>query len=97
MLAPEYLTKMPNLHTIELYPQPRAGSAKPDHPCFLYDASYDSAEEELRNLVIPYNRYCPRLRKVQVCSGYIMARTCEGGPWEMERVRQYQEKDDLSY
>ncbi|KAI0327629.1 hypothetical protein GY45DRAFT_1373039 [Cubamyces sp. BRFM 1775] len=97
MLAPEYLTKMPNLHTIELYPQPRAGSAKPDHPRFLYDASYESVEEELRNLVIPYNRYCPRLRKVQVCSGYIMARTCEGGPWEMERVRQYQEKDDLSY
>ncbi|KAI8971314.1 hypothetical protein BD414DRAFT_426316 [Trametes punicea] len=97
MLAPEYLTKMPNLHTLELYPQPRPGSMKPDHPPFLYDDSYTSIEEELRNLVIPYNRYCPQLRKVQVCSGYIMTRVYEGGPWETERVRKYEEKDDLSY
>ncbi|CDO77564.1 hypothetical protein BN946_scf184926.g1 [Trametes cinnabarina] len=97
MLAPEYLAKMPNLHTLELYPQPRPGSLKPDYPAFLYDKSYDSIEEELRNLVIPYNRYCPKLRKVQVCAGYIMKRVCEGGPWEIERVRQYEEKDDLGF
>ncbi|KAI9061556.1 hypothetical protein FKP32DRAFT_1594352 [Trametes sanguinea] len=97
MLAPEYLTKMPHLHTLELYPQPRPGSLRPDHPTSLYDKSYESIEEELRNLVIPYNRYCPTLRKVQVCAGYIVKRACVDGPWEIERLRQYEEKDDLSY
>ncbi|OSD02569.1 hypothetical protein PYCCODRAFT_1410495 [Trametes coccinea BRFM310] len=97
MLAPEYLTKMPHLHTLELYAQPRPGSLRPDHPPFLYDKSYESIEEELRNLVIPYSRYCPTLRRVQVCAGYIVKRACADGPWEIERVRQYEEKDDLSY
>ncbi|KAJ2968974.1 hypothetical protein NUW54_g13072 [Trametes sanguinea] len=88
---------MPHLHTLELYPQPRPGSLRPEHPTSLYDKSYESIEEELRNLVIPYNRYCPTLRKVQVCAGYIVKRACVDGPWEIERLRQYEEKDDLSY
>ncbi|KAI0674694.1 hypothetical protein C8Q78DRAFT_967203 [Trametes maxima] len=97
MLAPEFLSKLPHLHTLELYPQPGQKGTKPHYPVFLHDASFESLEEELRNIVIPYNRYCPELRRVQLCSGYVMARTCTAGRWELERIRRLPEKDDLSY
>ncbi|KAI0777811.1 hypothetical protein BD413DRAFT_519817 [Trametes elegans] len=97
MLAPEFLVKMPHLHTIQLYAQPGQTDTKPHYPECLYDDSYASIEEELRNMVIPYNRFCPNLRKVQFCSGYIMTRRFDGAPWELERVRRLEVTDDLSF
>ncbi|KAI0646693.1 hypothetical protein C8Q79DRAFT_1111178 [Trametes meyenii] len=97
MLAPEFLSKLPHLHTLELYPHPGQKGPKPHYPAFLHDASFESLEEELCNIVIPYNRYCPELRRVQLCSGYVVTRTCAGGRWEVERIRRLPERDDLSY
>ncbi|KAI0360246.1 hypothetical protein OH77DRAFT_1444820 [Trametes cingulata] len=97
MLAPEFLAKLPELHTLELYADPGPGGRKSEYPRALYDDSFESIEEELVNLVIPWNRYCPKLRRVQVCVGYVVQRTWEGGPWSVERQRRLQEKDDLSF
>ncbi len=88
---------LPELHTLELYEMPRNGGYLPDHPKHLFDDSFESIEEELRNLVIPWNRYCPKLRKVQLHAGYVMARGFEGGPWNLERIRRLAIKEDMDF
>ncbi|KAI1785078.1 hypothetical protein LXA43DRAFT_929429 [Ganoderma leucocontextum] len=96
-LAPDYLVKLPELHTLELYEMPRNGGYVPDQPKHLFDDSFESIEEELQNLVIPWNRYCPNLRKVQLHAGCAMTRGFEGGPWTLERVRRLPVKEDLDF
>ncbi|KAI0634677.1 hypothetical protein C8Q77DRAFT_1103517 [Trametes polyzona] len=96
-LGPEFLAHMPHLHTLQLYAQPMTSGWKPEYPRMLYDDSFESIEEELMNLVIPYNRYCPNLRKVQFCAGYTVSRSWAGAAWSVERVRRLEEKDDLSF
>ena len=54
--GPHFLYRLPHLQSAHIYPMP--AGAKPDHPDFLFDNTYDSVEEELCNLVIPWNRYC---------------------------------------
>ncbi|KAI0824946.1 hypothetical protein BC628DRAFT_1376632 [Trametes gibbosa] len=96
-LGPEFLPHMPHLHTLELYAQPMAFGRKAEYPRKLYDDSFGSIEEELLNMVIPYNRYSSALRKVQFTSGYVVQRAYEGTRWVVERMRRVEEKDDLSY
>ncbi|KAH9848977.1 hypothetical protein C2E23DRAFT_841314 [Lenzites betulinus] len=96
-LGPEFLPHMPYLHTLELYAQPTSFSRKAEHPSALYDSSFGSIEEELLNMVIPYNRYSKTLRKVQFSTGYVVQRAFEGARWSVERLRRVEEKDDLSY
>ena len=89
--------KLPELHTLELYEVPRHGGHVPEHPTHLFDASFESIEEELQNLVIPWNRYCPKLRRVQLHAGYVMTRGFEGARWRLERVRRLAVKEDLDF
>ncbi len=96
-LGPEFLSRMPNLHTLQIYAQQELLDTKANHPKYLYDSSFESIEEELVNLVIPYNRYCPTLRKVQFLTGYVAARTCGEAGWVVERLRRLEVKDDLSF
>ena len=70
---------------------------KPDYPSSLFDDSFESIEDELRNLVIPWNRYCPKLRVVRMHRGYIMRRGYEGAEWKLERVDRFEEVEDLDY
>ncbi|KAI0363436.1 hypothetical protein BV20DRAFT_975709 [Pilatotrama ljubarskyi] len=97
MLAPELLRKLRELHTLELYAEAGRIGRKAEYPRALYDASFETIEEELVNLVIPWNRYCPKLRRVQLCAGYVVKRACEGGRWTVERIRCLEEKDDLRF
>ena len=82
---------------MELYEMPQDGGYVPDHPTHIFDDSFESVEEELRNLVIPWNRYCPKLRKVQVHAGYVMTRKFEGAPWCLERVRRLESREDMDF
>ena len=96
-LAPEFLVNLPELHTLELYAQPSPRARRPDYPASLFDSSYESAEEELQNIIIPWNRYCPKLRTVQLHAGYVMRRAYEGGTWNLERVRKFDKVEELDY
>ncbi|TBU28289.1 hypothetical protein BD311DRAFT_722769 [Dichomitus squalens] len=96
-LAPDHLVKLRELHTLELYELPRNGSYVPEHPMHLFDDSFESVEEELRNLIIPWNRYCPNLRKVQLHAGYVMTRGFEGAAWCIERVHCLESKEGLDF
>ena len=96
-LAPEFLADLPELHTLELYAQPFPGAKRPECPRMLFDPSFDSLEEELRNIIIPWNRYCPKLRTVQLHAGCVMRRWYEGGAWHLEKVRRFNEVEDLDY
>ena len=74
-----------------------ARTGEPDHPPFLYDDTYESVEEELRNLVIPWNRYCKSLREVQLHPGYVMRREFEGDRWKMREVKTVRDGCDFVY
>ncbi|KAH9948066.1 hypothetical protein B0H21DRAFT_736027 [Amylocystis lapponica] len=81
-MGPEFLARMVNLQTLHMYAAPVSVL----HPQFLFDPSYASIEEELRNLVIPWNRWCPALREVQIHAGYTMSRKFAGGAWQVTAV-----------
>ena len=89
--------QLPELHTLEVYEMPRNGSYVPDQPEYLFDPTFGSVEEELKNLVIPWNRFCTKLRKVQLHAGYVMTRGFEGAAWNMERVRRLPIKEELDF
>ena len=72
-------------------------NGRPEHPKFLYDNTYDSVEEELQNLVIPWNRYCKGLREVQLHAGYVMRREFEGDRWKMREVKALRDGCDFAY
>lgn len=58
----------------------------------MFDPTYETIEEEMRDLVIPWNRYCRELREVQVDAGWRMVRGWEGGRWRVEKVREEREE-----
>ncbi|KAI0826317.1 hypothetical protein BC629DRAFT_1729847 [Irpex lacteus] len=93
--GPHYLYRLQHLHTVEIFDTPDDLSVK--HPSFLYDKTFDSVDEELRNLVIPWNRYCKSLRRVQLHAGYVMHRGYEGAPWSLRKVHEVQETTDFEY
>jgi len=96
-MGPGFLSRLPNLRTFQLYTQPTADNPKPDHPPWLFDSSFTSIEEELRDLIIPWNRWCPALREVQLLSGYTMRRGYTGGDWNMLRIRRLDELEEFEY
>ncbi|TCD71040.1 hypothetical protein EIP91_000539 [Steccherinum ochraceum] len=66
-LGPLFLNRLPHLHTIQVYETPQGQSTPtPAHPSSLFDASYGSIEEEMRDLVIPWNRFCGKLQEIHV-------------------------------
>ncbi|KAI0088936.1 hypothetical protein BDY19DRAFT_890217 [Irpex rosettiformis] len=93
--GPHYLHRLEHLHTVEIFDTPDDLTVK--HPSFLYDDTFDSIDEELRNLVIPWNRYCKSLRQVQLHAGYVMRRGYEGAPWSMHKAHEIQETSDFEY
>ncbi|RDX45360.1 hypothetical protein OH76DRAFT_1388127 [Lentinus brumalis] len=96
-LAPDFLAEMPELHTLEMYQLPPRGEFAPVHPPFLWDSSFASIEDELRDTLIGWTRFCPNLRKVQLVSGYAMTRGFEGGLWKLEKVRRLEQIEYLDY
>lgn len=96
-LAPDFLVEMPELHTLEMYQLPPCGGFVPEHPPFLCDPSWGSIEEEMRDILIGWNRFCPKLRKVQLVSGYRMARGFEGGVWKLEKIRRLEQVEYLDF
>ncbi|RDX45399.1 hypothetical protein OH76DRAFT_1559177 [Lentinus brumalis] len=93
----QYLAEMPDLHTIEMYRLPGRGDFKPEHPSHLFDSSWGSIEEELRDIVIPWNRFGRKLRRVQLISGYALTRAYEGATWKLEKVDQLKRIEYLDY
>ena len=94
-IGPHYLYRLPHLHTAHIFAAPAHG--RPDHPRCLYDGTYADVQEELRNLVIPWNRYCRGLREVQLHAGYVMRRAYEGDRWQMREVHEVRESCDFVY
>ncbi|KAI0695030.1 hypothetical protein BC835DRAFT_986343 [Cytidiella melzeri] len=93
--GPHYLYRLQDLNTVEIFAIPFEGTV--DHPPFLFDSTFESIDEELRNLVIPWNRYCKSLRKVQLYSGYVLQRGYEGGTWDMHKLYEILESSDFKY
>lgn len=88
---------MPALHTVQIFGTPAHHSTKPAHPSHLFDSSFESIEEELLNLVIPWNRFCPALREVQLMPGYVMRRRFGGDTWKMTTLDKYDPMEDFRY
>ncbi|TFY58936.1 hypothetical protein EVJ58_g6099 [Rhodofomes roseus] len=99
-MGPELLTRLPHLHTLHLYVRPTLTAAVRSvdydsddeveralrHPLCLFDDTFESFEDELRELVIPWNRYCPALREVQLTAEFKLLRGYEGGRWNLQRI-----------
>ena len=93
-LGPLFLSRLPHLHTIQVYETPQGQvTVTPTHPSSLFDDTYGSIEEEMRDLVIPWNRFCGNLKEVQLCAGWKMARIGVRGGWEVQRVRRLETED----
>ena len=94
-IGPHLLCRLEHLHTAHIYAA--ATTPRPDHPRYLFDSTFDSVEEELQNLVIPWNRYCKKLREVQLHAGYVMRRAYEGDRWQMREVKEVRENCEFVY
>ncbi|EMD34604.1 hypothetical protein CERSUDRAFT_116769 [Gelatoporia subvermispora B] len=95
--GPDYFLLMPELHTVQIFSTPADHSTRAAHPKHLFDPTFNSVEEELQNLVIPWNRFCSSLREVQLMAGYVMNRGFEGDKWKMTRVDKYDTAEDFQY
>lgn len=69
-----------------MYKLPPRGKFTPEYPTHLFDTTWGSIEAEMRDILIPWNQWCPKLRRVQLVSGYAMVRGFEGGLWTMEEI-----------
>ncbi|KAI0706277.1 hypothetical protein C8T65DRAFT_577293 [Cerioporus squamosus] len=96
-LAPDCLAQMPDLHTLEMYRLPGHGGFTPAYSSCLFDPSWGSIEEEMRDILIGWNRFCLKLRKVQLVSGYAMVRAFEGAPWKLQKVCRLEQIEYLEY
>ena len=101
-MGPELLNRLPRLKTLHLYQRaplvgaPRTGGSGYDseeevehtlrHPLCLFDDTFPTLEDELREIVIPWNRYCPALREVQLTAEYRLLRGYAGGKWNLQRI-----------
>lgn len=80
-----------------MYQLPSNGYFKPSYPKYLFDRTFDSLEDELRDIIIPWNRFCPKLRKVQLLAGYVMTRAFEGAVWKLEKIERLEPIEYLDY
>ncbi|KAI0747218.1 hypothetical protein C8Q80DRAFT_1271995 [Daedaleopsis nitida] len=96
-MAPDHLAQLPELHTLELFKLPSSGGFTPSYPRSLFDSSFPSLEAELQDLLIPWKKHCPSLRKVQLMAGYVMTRAYEDAPWKLSRVARIDDVEDLEY
>ncbi|CCL98314.1 uncharacterized protein FIBRA_00308 [Fibroporia radiculosa] len=96
-MGPEFLSRLPDLHTLQLFTLSNEGGSRLKYPAYLFDPSYESVEEEMRNLVIPWNRWCPALREVQLASGYTLLRGFTGGYWQIQRLKRAEEIEEFYY
>ncbi len=88
---------MPDLHTLEMYRLPRDGKFKPEYRTHLFDPSWGSIEEEMRDIVVPWNKFGQKLRRVQLISGYALTRRFEGETWKLEKVAKLKRVEYLDY
>ena len=47
----------------------------------------------MTDLVIPWSRFCPQLREVQLHAGWRTVRGFGGGRWRVEKVRLVEDED----
>lgn len=82
-LGPVFLSKLPHLHTFQLhYSNNRPFVARN----YLFDETYDSIQQEMKELVIPWSRYCPGLKVAQFSREWRMRKGFAGVGWEVEKV-----------
>ena len=72
-------------------------SQDPGNP-YLFDETFGSIEEEMKDLIIPWNRHCNNLKLVQLCRTWRMKRGFEGGVWKIEKVKdsEYELPEDFT-
>lgn len=82
---------------VQLPPMLLPPSTDPVKP-YLFDSTFESIEEEMKDLIIPWNRFCRNLRVVQLCRSWRMKRGFEGGIWKIEKVgkREYELPEDFA-
>jgi len=99
-MGPELLSRLAHMRTLHLYTRPISSTAMRSvdydsddeverelrHPLCLFDDTFSSFEDELRELVIPWNRYCPALREVRLTTEFKLLRGYEGGRWSLQRI-----------
>jgi len=82
-MGPVFLSKLEHLHTFQLH----SSNNRPFEPRrFLFDDTYDSIQQEMKELVIPWGRYSPGLREVQFSRDWRLRKGFNGVDWEIEKV-----------
>lgn len=76
-LGPHVLTNMERLHTFQLF------ETNGKLPVITDDGWEDDWTNEamLKTLILPWNKYCPQLREVQLVDGYLWRRAHEKDCW----------------
>lgn len=90
-IGPQHLCSLPNLRIFQTY-QVQKGIYV-EHPEHLFDPTYDTIQDEMTDLVIPWSRFCPQLREVQLHAGWRTVRGFGGGRWRVEKVRLVEDED----
>ncbi|KAI0784057.1 hypothetical protein C8Q75DRAFT_810399 [Abortiporus biennis] len=83
--GPHFLSRLKHLRSIAIHEAPRGIYAT--HPSSLFDPTFQSIADELKEFAIPWNRYCPELREVQLHAGWKITRGYDGGQWNLEKVK----------
>ena len=76
-LGPHVLANMKRLHTFQLF------ETNGKLPVIVDDGWEDDWTNEgmLKTLILPWNKYCPQLREVQLVDGYLWRRAHEKDTW----------------
>lgn len=77
-LGSQFLTKMKRLHTFQLF---EANGKLPVITDEGHRAEDWTTEAILRALILPWNKYCPGLREVQLVEGYLWRRAHKKDSW----------------
>lgn len=90
-MGPQYLCTLPKLRIFQTHRVQKG--IYTEHPAYLFDDTYDTIQDEMRDLVIPWSRFCPSLREVQLHAGWRMVRGFNGGKWRVEKIRLVEDED----
>ena len=90
-IGPHFLSRLPRLRIFQTY-QVQKGIYT-SHPSHLFDPTYDTIQDEMKDLVIPWNRFCRGLKEVQLHAGWRLLRGFDGGKWRVEKVREVADED----
>ena len=90
-LGPHVLIKMERLHTFQLFETSGMLPVMADDPDDWGDDW--TTEGMLKTLILPWNKYCPQLREVQLMGGYLWRRAHEKDSWTQRYFTPETEED----